>query len=524
MVPPAGFEPATPSLGEKCSSPELRGPARDTAASHHRLAGGEPASTPASRRAGRSAAPPTHSRHPSSAGERPRAGRSPAVGAVRATRHTAAMTTTAPAPDRVQRHVVRTLSASPGPRRRGRVRGGGRRCAARRAGRGSADAGRARRHLPDARRGALIAIPMARVMAARGRRPGLPLGYVLAASWARSGMIIAGAIRNFPLLLVVQRPVRRRQRPPTARPGMPRPTSRCRSHRGRDLTIVVWATTDRQRVFGPNLVGPSAPVARRLGLPALTGPYVFSLDRPRSSAIAVVSVRLRPDPLPRGAAAADRRRRRPRPAPHGSVSRGLAGPGRHPGGPPRAAHARPRPHGDGQRHGDDAAAHGTTAAPSLRVIGLVISIHVSGMFAFSPLTGLAVDRFGGRAVAVVGVGDPVDAALLAPGVPEGGRRRSASGCSSSGWAGRSRSWPARRCSPPPCPPCERPGAQGASDLVMGLVAGLGGALAGVVVDRASFTVLALVALGGRDRRRAGRRAQRRCAPTRPRCPDAHVPP
>jgi hypothetical protein len=45
------------------------------------------------------------------------------------------------------------------------------------------------------------------------------------------------------------------------------------------------------------------------------------------------------------------------------------------------------------------------------------------------------------------------------------------------------------------PAIERPGAQGASDLVMGLVAGLGGALAGVVVDRASFTVLALVALG-----------------------------
>ena len=45
------------------------------------------------------------------------------------------------------------------------------------------------------------------------------------------------------------------------------------------------------------------------------------------------------------------------------------------------------------------------------------------------------------------------------------------------------------------PAIERPGAQGASDLVMGLVAGLGGALAGVVVDRASFTVLALAALG-----------------------------
>ena len=44
------------------------------------------------------------------------------------------------------------------------------------------------------------------------------------------------------------------------------------------------------------------------------------------------------------------------------------------------------------------------------------------------------------------------------------------------------------------PSAERPGAQGASDLVMGLAAGIGGALAGVVVDRASFQALALGAL------------------------------
>jgi len=42
---------------------------------------------------------------------------------------------------------------------------------------------------------------------------------------------------------------------------------------------------------------------------------------------------------------------------------------------------------------------------------------------------------------------------------------------------------------------ERPGAQGASDLLMGLAAGVGGAIAGVVVDRASFQVQALAALG-----------------------------
>ena len=54
------------------------------------------------------------------------------------------------------------------------------------------------------------------------------------------------------------------------------------------------------------------------------------------------------------------------------------------------------------------------------MIGLVISIHIVGMFAFSPLTGLAVDRFGGRAVAIVGSVILSTATLLASAAPEGG--------------------------------------------------------------------------------------------------------
>ena len=44
------------------------------------------------------------------------------------------------------------------------------------------------------------------------------------------------------------------------------------------------------------------------------------------------------------------------------------------------------------------------------------------------------------------------------------------------------------------PADERPGAQGASDLLMGLMAAGGGALAGVVVHQVSFEALALAAL------------------------------
>ena len=39
----------------------------------------------------------------------------------------------------------------------------------------------------------------------------------------------------------------------------------------------------------------------------------------------------------------------------------------------------------------------------LRVVGLVISIHITGMYAFSPVIGWATDRFGRRPVILTGV-------------------------------------------------------------------------------------------------------------------------
>jgi MFS family permease len=131
----------------------------------------------------------------------------------------------------------------------------------------------------------------------------------------------------------------------------------------------------------------------------------------------------------------------------------------------------------------------------LTLIGLVISVHIFGMFAFSPLTGLAVDRFGGRAVAVVGSLVLSSATLLASVSPEGGSTTLGLGLFLLGLGWSCTLVAGSTMLTAAVPAMERPGAQGASDLVMGLVGGLGGALAGIVVDRASFTVLALLALG-----------------------------
>lgn len=336
---------------------------------------------------------------------------------------------------------------------------------------------------------ALIAIPMSRVMAARGRRPGLVLGYGLAAAGA-VGLITAGVVRNFPLLLVASvlfggaTASNSQSRYAGADLALPQ-------HRARDLSIVVWATTVGS-VIGPNLVGPSAPVARALGLPVLTGPFLFSLLG-LLLAIAVLVLRLRPDPL------LEARRRRVAdgddsgPA-HGSVTRGL----KVAAGIPAA------------RLGMATLALGHVVMVSvmvmtplhmahgdagLEVIGFVISIHILGMFAFSPLTGLATDRFGGRAVAVLGSLVLSAATLLAAASPEGESLTLVAGLFLLGLGWSCTLVAGSTLLTAAVPASERPGAQGASDLLMGLMAGAGGAIAGVVVDRVSFEALALASLG-----------------------------
>ncbi|MEO7981242.1 MAG: MFS transporter [Sporichthyaceae bacterium] len=322
---------------------------------------------------------------------------------------------------------------------------------------------------------ALIAIPMSRVMAARGRRPGLQLGYGLAVVGALA-IVTAGVIESFPLLLLGS----------ALFGGSTASNSQARyaavdladdTHRGRDLSIVVWATTVGA-VLGPNLAGPAEPVAVALGLPVLTGPFAFSLVGFVLAAL-LLTVRLRPDPL---IAARERHLAAGGLAEvaHGSVLRGLRVARRHPE----------------TVLGMLVVAVGHTVMVSvmvmtplhmhhggaeLRVIGLVISLHVLGMFAFSPLVGLAVDRFGGHLTAVAGSGILVAAGLLAALAPEGFSPGLAVGLFLLGLGWSFTLISGSTLLTRSVPLGERPGVQGASDLLMGLAGGGGGALAGLVV-------------------------------------------
>jgi MFS family permease len=333
--------------------------------------------------------------------------------------------------------------------------------------------------------GALIAIPMARLMGARGRRPGLNLGYLLGMLGAVC-LVVAGVVRSFPLLLLGS----------VLFGGATAANSQARyaaadlsedAHRGRDLSVVVWATTVGA-VLGPNLVGPSEPLARALHIPELTGPFTVSLAGFALAAVLLAS-RLRPDPLVRA-------RERAQAAtvealqPHGSVTRGL-----------RVVASRPMAllglvtlalgHAVMVSVMVMTPLHMHHGGASLRVIGLVISVHILGMYAFSPVVGMAVDRLGGRAVAVTGSGILVAAALLAAQAPTGwsGGLTVALFLLGLGWSCTLVSGSTLIASHVPV--TERAGAQGGSDLAMGLAGGGGGALAGVVVGQLGYHSLGL---------------------------------
>lgn len=334
---------------------------------------------------------------------------------------------------------------------------------------------------------ALIAIPMARIMSVRGRRPGLGFGYLLGIVGAVL-LTTAGIVRSFPLLLAGSilfggaTAANNQARYAAADLAEDR-------HRGRDLSIVVWATTIGA-VLGPNLVGVAGRMADELGIPVLTGPFLFSLIG-FGLAAALLAARLRPDPLLLARTRAQAAAVEPLEH-HGSVVRGL-----------QVAAATPAAllglvtvalgHAVMVSVMVMTPLHMHHGGADLRVIGFVISIHVLGMFAFSPAVGFAVDRFGARPMALVGSAVLVTSALLAAQAPTGWSAGLAVALFLLGLGWSFTLVSGSTLIAGAVPVAERAGVQGASDLAMGLAAGGGGALAGLIVGQLGYPVLGLSA-------------------------------
>ncbi|MGZ4479292.1 MAG: MFS transporter, partial [Nocardioidaceae bacterium] len=125
----------------------------------------------------------------------------------------------------------------------------------------------------------------------------------------------------------------------------------------------------------------------------------------------------------------------------------------------------------------------------LEVIGLVISLHVLGMYFFAPLVGWAADRFGRVPVLVAGAGVLFVSLFLAGGSPMGASVRIGVGLFLLGVGWSLCTVAASTLISESAPLDARTDVQGAADLVMGLVAAAAGAVAGLVVGTLGYAAL-----------------------------------
>lgn len=333
---------------------------------------------------------------------------------------------------------------------------------------------------------AVFAVPLA-VMARRyGRRISLSFGAGLAALGAVA--VTGSAVLGSSLLLLVSLAVMGVGAALNFQARFAAADLSTDSTRGRDLSLVVWSTTIGA-VAGPNLTGPSERLGTALGLPDFTGGFVIAAAAQLLGAL-LYAVALRPDPLFLSLGTLTR-------------PRGSTGPkARRQGG---FSILRRRP--DARRavvtlalsHATMVALMGMTPVhlashgASLSIVGLTLSLHIAGMYAVSPVFGILTDRFGGRAVVLIGQAMLAAALLLVTFAPHDHTLVTTAlillglGWSAATVAGSAMLNGSLQAE-------ERPAAQGVSDLLMNLAGAAGGALAGLILSAFAFSGLALCLL------------------------------
>jgi MFS family permease len=330
---------------------------------------------------------------------------------------------------------------------------------------------------------ALLAMPAASLAVSHGRRIGLGLAYGLGALGALVA-VVGTQLQLFPLLLVgtallgggSTAGLQARYAATDLAPA---------SSRGRALSVVVWSTTVGA-VAGPNLAGPAGDVADALGIEPLAGPFLVGAVVLGLGAL-VILAGLRPDPLLTarrlggGSGVAPVRRRGVLRAGWSAIS----------ASPPAVLGLLSVVVGHTVMVTVMVMTpvHMTHGGASISIIGFVISVHVAGMYALSPVMGWLVDRVGRVPVILGGVLILLASVALAGTAHEGHSPGLTAGLFllGLGWsacmvAGSTLLTDAVGAD-------DRPAAQGASDLLMGLAAAGGGALAGVVVGSFGYGVL-----------------------------------
>lgn len=335
---------------------------------------------------------------------------------------------------------------------------------------------------------AAAAYGLAHVMRRRGRRVGLVAGYLIGATGAVLA-VVAGVVDSMTVLLLgavmlgATTAVNNGSRY-AATDLAPE------EHRARALSLVVWATTVGA-VAGPNLTGAGAAVARSMGVPELTGGFAIG------AVVLVVAAawlwwRLRPDPLLLAQQAAGVM---PAvgPEPRGrswgrfvAVVREVPAVG-------AAVVAMACAHAAMVTVMIMTPLHMEHGGAELEIIGFVISVHVLGMFAFSPLVGWAADRSGRSAVLVTG-GVVLLVSLALCGLsPQGTSWQIFAGLFLLGLGWSCATVAASTVIADRTPVHARTEVQGTSDMAMALTAAGGGALAGLIVGWLGYPALATFA-------------------------------
>ncbi|GAA4719446.1 putative arabinose efflux permease, MFS family [Promicromonospora umidemergens] len=254
---------------------------------------------------------------------------------------------------------------------------------------------------------AVASIPLATLAQVRGRRWALSLGYGLSTVGAL--LIVTAAVLGQLVVLLVGLTLYGVANATNLQSRYAAADNVGSGTRARTMSIVLWSTTVGS-VVGPNLAAPGAALGSGFGVPDLGGPYLFSIVAYLLAGLLLAA--LYRDPA--GSLAV-------------SGARTAVG---QPGGRDDSART-----AEPKRTGAVAALRWALAHPqarfavvttavahgvmimvmvmtpvhmqhggmSLRLVGIVISLHVLGMFAFSPVFGWLADRFGPLRVAVGGM-------------------------------------------------------------------------------------------------------------------------
>ena len=325
---------------------------------------------------------------------------------------------------------------------------------------------------------AAMALPLANLTRRGGRRLALSSGYLIGAIGALFA-VAGGASRILPIMLLGTFLVGA-----AAAAGYQARYAAVdlatKANRAKSLSLVVWASTIGS-VIGPNLMGPFGNVATFFGLPKLTGPYLLSALMLGLGAF-IIWFRLKPDPFLTSIAGQSEESSSKNKVPTKEVLKHITA----------NSNALLGLLAISMGHLIMVAVmvmtpvHMAHVDVSLNIIGLVISVHIAGMYALSPIVGYLTYRWGRAQVILIGSLILISSAVISGFAPADNEIQLGIGLFllGLGWsctliAGStllSESVSDRYRAP----------AQGTSDLVMNLSAAIGGALAGIIIATLSY--------------------------------------